>query len=151
MNSIDPDHPFTSDLDIFGGTSLFQYFNRSATSLGKNRLAQWFQKPLSDPGTIRSRQAAVAEMAEKPEFRQEFLASGYLEKELPADKDDLLKWVEEPAEFGHWKFRFFVIFIPIHHLYHLISSHLLCHLSPTFRSPFTCSCLSEFWEFTGRR
>jgi hypothetical protein len=109
----DPDHPYTSDLDIFGKTSLFQYFNRSATKIGKKRLAEWFQKPLNDPDTIRNRQAAIAEMATKPEFRQEFLASGYMEKELPADKDDLLRWVEEPAEFGHWKFKFFIIFIPI--------------------------------------
>jgi hypothetical protein len=107
---IDPDHPFTSDLDIFGEQSLFQYFNRSATSLGKNRLARWFQKPLSDQGTIRNRQGAISEMTQKPEFRQEFMALGYMEKELPADKDDLLQWVKEPAEFGHWKFRFFVTF-----------------------------------------
>lgn len=109
----DPDHPFTSDLDIFGRQSIFQYFNRSATSLGKLRLAQWFYQPLTDPGTIRKRQAAVREMSEKPEFRQEFLATGYLEKELPTDKDDLLSWVNEPAVFDHWKFSFLVIFVPV--------------------------------------
>jgi len=30
----DPDHPFASDLDIFGRTSIFQFINRSATSIG---------------------------------------------------------------------------------------------------------------------
>jgi len=108
----DPEHPFTSDLDIFGGQSIFQYFNRSATSLGKNRLGQWFYEPLTDPVTIRMRQAAVKEMAEKPEFRQAFQATGYLKKELPSDKDDLLSWVNEPPAFSHRKFSFFVIFIP---------------------------------------
>ncbi len=108
----DPEHPFSSDLDIFGRQSIFQYFNRSATSLGKNRLAQWFHQPLKAPETIRMRQAAVAEMANKPEFRQEFLAIAYSKKELASDKDDLLSWVNEPAAFRHWKFKFYVTFIP---------------------------------------
>lgn len=109
----DPDHPFTSDLDIFGEQSIFQYFNRSATSMGQHRLAQWMQKPLADAGSIERRQEAVAEMTANPGFRQEFLATGYLDKELATDKDDLLSWINEPAAFSHWKFRFFLVFIPI--------------------------------------
>ena len=62
----DPEHPFSSDLDIFGGQSMFQYFNRSATSLGKHRLARWFLEPLISSETIQMRQAAVKEMAERP-------------------------------------------------------------------------------------
>jgi hypothetical protein len=110
---IDPEHPFSSDLDIFGRMSIFQFFNRSATSLGKNRLAEWFNKPLTDPEAIRMRQAAAGEMADKPEFRQEFLATGFLLKEQASHKDDLLSWVNEPASFNHWKFKFYIVFIPI--------------------------------------
>jgi hypothetical protein len=108
----DPDHQYSSDLDIFGRMGIFQYFNRSATSLGKNRLADWFQKTLTDPVIIKERQAAVREMAAKTGFRQDFLAAGYLKKELPTDKDDLLTWVNEPARFTHWKFRFYLVFVP---------------------------------------
>jgi hypothetical protein len=147
----DPDHPYTSDLDIFGRMGLFQYFNRSATSLGKNRLAQWFQEPLSDLGMIRNRQAAVAELAGKPEFRQEFLASGYMEKELPADKDDLLRWVEEPLEFTHWKFRFFVILVPIITFTTIITSITLFLLSSSHQvtlSPSHLVTLSPLLPFT---
>jgi hypothetical protein len=109
----DPDHPFSADLDIFGGQSIFQHFNRSATSLGKKQLAEWFLHPLTSPETIRLRQAAVKEMAEKPSFRQDFLATGYEKKELASDKEDLLSWVNEPASFTHWKFRFYLVFIPV--------------------------------------
>ena len=109
----DPDHPYSSDLDIFGRMGIFQYFNRSATSLGKNRLANWFQEPLTDPGIIKERQAAVREMAAKTGFRQDFLATGYLKKEMASDKDDLLTWVNEPARFTHRKFRFYLVFVPI--------------------------------------
>ena len=109
----DPDHPFTADIDIFGRQGIFQFFNRSATSLGQHRLAQWFQQRMNDSGSISARQDAVAEMSAGPGFRQEFMATGYLENELPADKDDLLSWVNEPAVFGHWKFRFYLVFIPL--------------------------------------
>jgi hypothetical protein len=149
----DPDHPYTSDLDIFGAMSLFQYFNRSATSLGKNRLAQWFQRPLSDPATIRNRQAAVAEIAGKTEFRQEFLASGYMEKELPADKDDLLQWVKEPAEFNHWKFKFFITFTIIT-TFTTLSLVSLSLISPTWLTiyillPF--GILGIYWKKITRK
>jgi hypothetical protein len=150
---IDPDHPYTSDLDVFGELSLFQYFNRSATSLGKNRLAQWLQIPLREPVAIRNRQAVVDELATKPEFRHEFLASGYMEKELPADKDNLLQWIKEPAEFGHWKFRFFVIFIPTLTLL-LVSLVSLSLLSPVWITTYLLlpfSILGIYWKKISRK
>jgi hypothetical protein len=149
----DPDHPYTSDLDIFGEQGLFQYFNRSATSLGKNRLAQWFQKPLNDPETIRNRQSAVAEIAQKPGFRQEFLASGYLEKELPADKNDLLRWLEEPAEFNHWKFRFFVMFVPVL-TFTFLTLVILSVISPAWITTYLLipfSILGIYWKKISRK
>jgi hypothetical protein len=109
----DPDHPFASDLDIFGHQGVFQFFNRSATRLGWQRLAQWFLLPLADGGQIAARQEAVKEISAMPGFRQEFLATGYHEKELPTDKDELLEWVKEPAAFSGWLFRFYLVFIPI--------------------------------------
>src|SRR5512133_1524093 len=109
----DPDHPFADDLDIFGRQSIFQFINRSATSLGKGRLAQWFLGPFTDAGKIKSQQEAVGEMAGKLRFRQDFMATGYLEKDSPSDKADLLAWVSEAPEFSHRKFSFILVFIPI--------------------------------------
>lgn len=120
----DPDHPFANDLDIFGPGSLFQFYNRSATSVGKQRLADFFSKPLTDPDQILTRQKAVGELAAKPGFRQEFLATGYQQKENVTDKDDLLRWVNELPEFGHWKFKFFLVIIPLLTLTVLILSSL---------------------------
>jgi hypothetical protein len=104
----DPEHPFTADLDIFGPQSLFQLINRSSTHPGKSLLAQWFAFPNPDTATIRMRQDAVGELAQKPGFRQEFQATGYLASEMPSDKDELLAWVNEPAVFNHRKFIYYL-------------------------------------------
>ncbi len=108
----DPDHPYADDLDIFGRQGIFQFINRSATSLGKDRLAQWFLQPFTEPGLIRSQQEAVGEMSARLDFRQDFLATGYLEKDSPSDKADLLAWVSEAPEFSHRKYSFYLVFIP---------------------------------------
>jgi hypothetical protein len=109
----EPDHPFADDLDILGRQGIFQFVNRSATSLGKSRLAQWFLHPFTDPELIGNQQEAVREMSAKLDFRQEFLATGYLEKDSPADKADLLAWVSEEPEFSHKKFSFYLVFVPL--------------------------------------
>src|SRR5690606_8549255 len=59
----DDHHPYTSDLDIFGPDSLFQLMNRSVSSIGKLRLAQWFRQAAATPEVLR-RQEAVAELAQ---------------------------------------------------------------------------------------
>ncbi len=99
----DPEHPFAADLDIFGSHGLFQCINRSATHTGKECLARWLAHPEQNPATIRQRQEAVGELAQKPDFRQDFLATGFVVKELPTDKDELLAWIGEPAAFSHRK------------------------------------------------
>jgi len=61
-------HYYTSDLDIFGNASLYQLVNRTATSTGNNKLAQWFDKP-TDRETILSRQQAIKEIAAKTDWK----------------------------------------------------------------------------------
>jgi len=109
----DPEHPFASDLDVFGPQGVFQFLNRSATHSGRKRLAEWFRNPFTDITTIRKQQEAVKELAGQLEFRQEFLASGYIEKEQPADKSELLAWLEEKPVFSSRNYLFLLIFIPI--------------------------------------
>jgi len=60
----DEKHYYTSDLDIFGPSSLFQLVNRAATSLGIDKLAGWLNAP-SKKETILQRQAAVQELTSK--------------------------------------------------------------------------------------
>lgn len=54
-------HPYTSDLDIFGPSSLFALINRCKTLQGMNILAQQLAHS-SDVSTIRNRQEAIAEL-----------------------------------------------------------------------------------------
>lgn len=43
---VNPSHLYTLDLDVFGEHSLFQYINRTATPIGKQHLASWFNAHL---------------------------------------------------------------------------------------------------------
>jgi hypothetical protein len=142
---VDPDHSYTSDLDIFGRLGLFQFLNRSATSLGKIRLADWLSSPLTHAEEICLRQEAVAEMSGKPGFRQEFLATGYLVKEQPSDKDDLLTWITEPASFSGKGFLFFLVFIPIL-TFTILALAIASVISPTWILLY----LAVPFGFTGR-
>ncbi len=63
-------HFYTSDLDIFGNATLYQLVNRTATSTGNNKLAEWFDKPAAKE-TILARQQAVKEIAIKNDWKLE--------------------------------------------------------------------------------
>lgn len=56
---IDKEHPYTSDLDIFGEGSLFQYLNRTSSDAGAEMLAS-FLKEKSGLNEIKLRQESVA-------------------------------------------------------------------------------------------
>jgi DNA mismatch repair ATPase MutS len=63
-------HFYTSDLDIFGSLSLFGLVNRTATSVGNEKLAAWLSAP-ADRGTILLRQQAAEEIANKGQWKPE--------------------------------------------------------------------------------
>ncbi|MDR0229504.1 MAG: DNA mismatch repair protein MutS [Flavobacteriaceae bacterium] len=67
------DHPYAYDLDIFGTKSLFQYLNRTASFIGKEKLSLLLKKQLSSK-SIKENQEAVAELAQKVAWRQEINA-----------------------------------------------------------------------------
>lgn len=90
----DPENPFTDDLDIFGRGSLFQLINRNATSEGKNLVAQCLSNPINKIDTLQKRQNAIGELADKPEFRQHFQATGNLNHESDGALTDLIDWVK---------------------------------------------------------
>lgn len=72
-----PGHPYASDIDLTGLGSLFQRIDVSQTREGELALAN----ALAAPAPIeraRARQAAVRELVEKPEFREELEALGAL-------------------------------------------------------------------------
>ncbi|HEX7366987.1 MAG TPA: DNA mismatch repair protein MutS [Pelobium sp.] len=59
----DGNHPYTDDLDVFGESSLFAYFNRSVSKKGKELLAARLNKALPKT-TIKQTQQAVKELEE---------------------------------------------------------------------------------------
>ena len=90
-----PQHPYTSDLDIFGEHSLFQLTNRSATQSGKTTLAQWLSRPVAKPELL-ERQAAVQELTQLTDWRQTFQAYGLQHDASEDNLATLLSWMNEP-------------------------------------------------------
>lgn len=72
----DPSHPFSFDLDIFGERSVFQQINRTALSIGKEKLAGIFQHPLTDASAILQKQQAISELSRKEDFTLNFRTIG---------------------------------------------------------------------------
>ncbi|MGR5145793.1 MutS-related protein [Photobacterium alginatilyticum] len=67
---INEEHLFTSDLDIFGDSSLFQRINTAHTKFGREALAAKLSKPSQTFSSIYENQCAVLELAANLEFRQ---------------------------------------------------------------------------------
>lgn len=95
-------HPYALDLDLFGRASLFQWLGPTATPGGALRLAQWLLAP-ADPGAIPERQAAIAELAATPEWREQLAAHGVLARaSRDTDLDAFLRWAETPPSPHRW-------------------------------------------------
>jgi hypothetical protein len=62
-------HPYARDLDLFGPGSLFQLLDTARTVAGESTLADWLRTPAAS-AEIRLRQAAVAELRDRVEFRE---------------------------------------------------------------------------------
>lgn len=89
-------HPYAYDLDIFGEHSLFQNLNRTATFIGKKRLAQQLLT-LSPNDEIIRNQLAVKELSQKLDWRQNFLALAKISQDSKASFEGLMKWSKFPS------------------------------------------------------
>lgn len=76
---IDPQHPFSYDMDVFGDSSFFQLFNRTVTKKGEKALVDRLLNGYENPSKSAE---AVDELTNKKEWYQGYLAHGStLEKE----------------------------------------------------------------------
>ncbi len=107
---INEEHPYTSDLDIFGRNSVFQLVNRTATIPGKQLLAKWLQN-LADFDQIVGRQKAVTKLATQVDWSQQFQASAIHFKNKSADLGPLLRWMDNEDEFSNNKISIIASFI----------------------------------------
>ena len=93
-------HPYASDLDIFGRASLFQWLGPAATAGGDRVLATWLLGA-AQPQDILARQTATAELAPHWEWRERFAAQGWLAASARhEDIERVLGWAEGPGPFG---------------------------------------------------
>ncbi len=93
---INQNHPYTSDLDIFGQHSVFQLLNRTTTESGMILLSKGLSEPASNY-EILDRQNAIKEISQKLDWRQDFQASGMHFQNKKSDYYKLLDWVEAPV------------------------------------------------------
>ncbi|MBN1598730.1 MAG: hypothetical protein JW894_10580 [Bacteroidales bacterium] len=93
---IDSNHPYAFDMDLFGRGSLFQYMNRTVTSLGRKKFADLLLNETLISEDILSRQHSVQELKEKIDLSQNFMASGKLHSDSMEDIEQLIKWIEKP-------------------------------------------------------
>ncbi|PCK07452.1 MAG: hypothetical protein COA42_14225 [Alteromonadaceae bacterium] len=69
---IDNDHRYSSDLDVFGDNSLFQYMNVARSVSGRARLADGLKEGLAGAEALTLHQQAAKELASKLDWRQRF-------------------------------------------------------------------------------
>ncbi len=109
---VDNRHYYSSDLDIFGEKSLFQYLNRSATVIGKIKLATWL-KNKAKKEEIEERQKAISELKDKLDWRQQFQATGRIQVESRNDSKEILDWLNKDVNFaGKRIYKFLLLFLP---------------------------------------
>lgn len=77
----DSAHDYSNDLDIFGPKSIFSYIDRSATSIGRDKLAEMLKYPSSDIRNIHRKQQAIKELSRMNKLRLELLAQGMISEE----------------------------------------------------------------------
>ena len=100
----DAAHPFALDLDVFGEQSLFRSLNRTVTSAGQLLLAQWFMRPLTEREAVLRRREAIRELADRPDFRQPFYATGIASKGQRAEASDAwMKGMPRFADRAVWR------------------------------------------------
>lgn len=98
---INPEHPYSFDLDIFGRRSLFQSINRTCTFFGKARLAEWLQNHLHEKASIEKRQEMVREISEHTLFREQFRVAGLVHHGQSSDAEKIQAWSQCPAQYLH--------------------------------------------------
>jgi len=87
-------HPYSTDLNIFGQGSLFQYLNSTSSFRGEKILVDY----LSSPGEfedIKPRQEAVLDLASRLDFRQHFQAAGMDTFFKLQDPEEVTAWAEK--------------------------------------------------------
>ena len=117
----DLQHPFATDLDLFGKESVFQMLNRCFSERGEEFLAYKLKTLEKNAVSIIQRQEAVKELAETPKWTFDFRALGELAFNKESDfasnpntlTEDLYIWINRPSIFENRSFKIAQILIPL--------------------------------------
>jgi MutS-like protein len=92
-----PDHPFSSDLDVFGRASLMQLVDATETRFGEDQLAGLLslENPTGWPAEIIARQVAVRDLVGRFSFREALATAGAVLGDEKPDPTPLIRWAEE--------------------------------------------------------
>ena len=94
---VEDEHPYIFDLDVFGSNSIFQLINRTNTSIGKKLLGDWLKYPFLKAANILENQDAVQDLSKRLDWRQNFQAVGLTWEESIEEKEDLIRWLNDPV------------------------------------------------------
>jgi hypothetical protein len=103
-------HPYASDLDLFGTGSLFELLCTARTGIGRAILANWLLHP-AECGDVAQRQVAVAELRLKLDLQEDWASVGG----GPLDQagESVRDWADAPATEFPFYARALAIILPI--------------------------------------
>jgi hypothetical protein len=118
-NLAPPDHPFATDLDVFGHASLARLLDVTSPGPGRRTLLAWLGGGAPPGPEIRARQDAVRELAPAVEWRETLTAharAGSSSAPRRTDVERFLEWAEEKPWLGtrpamRWAARLLPLFI----------------------------------------
>ena len=87
----DFNHSYGYDLDIFGENSLYQSLNRTCTFIGKKTLSNSLLKVLPNEKIIENQQI-IKELANKINWRQDFMSFAKVSNDKKYFYDNLISW-----------------------------------------------------------
>jgi hypothetical protein len=99
----DPEHPYATDLDLFGPSSLFALLSTARTAPGEARLAAFLLTPPGPDAAaeVRSRQRAVATLAPALDLREDLATLGE-DVRAAVDPEGLAAWGEAEPRLPGW-------------------------------------------------
>jgi hypothetical protein len=96
-----PDHIYTSDLDVFGKGSVFELMSTARTRSGEHMLARWLQAPAARD-EVCARQQAARELGARLELREDFALLGEAARS-EIHPETLEQWAKAPkVVFSPW-------------------------------------------------
>lgn len=95
----DPKHAFSYDIDLFGKSGFFQYFNRTVSEEGEQLLVN---KLLNGDDSYSSNPEAIEELTSHINWMQRYRANGHSKEQETSKKLSLLQWSKIPVHAPNW-------------------------------------------------